>query len=128
VTRSSRGSAIVETALACLIGSALLAGSLFIARVSLSARRAHALARHAASLSAAGVPAGIIDGEVSDYAARLADRSALSWSVGRYVGSASAAFYRLMEAAVSADIVLPPLVGGGHHVIRERAVVEEDRT
>lgn len=122
--RQCRGSAIVETALSVLVASVLLSGSVFIGRTALAARRAHGLARYAAALSAAGVPADIVDAEVRDYASHL--ETDLSWTLGRYAGSASATFYRLSEAKVAADIALPPLAGGGHRTMTERAVVEEE--
>ena len=121
-----RGSVLIEAALACVIAAGLLAGSLFVGRVSLAARRAHALARHAAALSAIGVPPDVLDSELRDYAARL-HAADVAWTLDRYTGSSSAAFYRLAEAVVTASIALPPLVGGGSRIIVERAVVEEDR-
>ncbi len=124
--RTNRGSAMVELAVACLVGSVLISGTMFIGRVLLSARRAHALARHGAALAAAGVPTDVVNAELRDYAVRLADRAHPTWTLGRYLGSASARFYRLIEAAVSVDIELPPLLGGGRRTLVQRAVVEED--
>jgi len=123
--RAIRGSAMVETALSCLIASALLSGSLYIGKTALASRRSHALARHAAALKAAGVPLGLIDVEMSDYSARLG--GGMVWTLGRYDRSAAARFYRLTEAVVTADVAVPPIAGGGSRRLTSRAVVEEDR-
>ncbi len=124
MSRRGRGSALVEVALAGVLASALLSGSVFIGRAVLAARRSHAVARYAAALSAAGVPSDAVDAELTDYVARLGD--GITWSVGRYNRTASSRFYRLTEAVATADIALPPIAGGGHRTLTSRAVVEEE--
>ena len=112
--------------MACVVASALLAGALFVGRVGLAGRRAHALARHAAALAAIGVPPDVFEAELRDYAARL-ELADATWTTGRYAGSPSAAFYRLTEAVVEVSLRLPPILGGTPMSLTERAVVEEDR-
>jgi hypothetical protein len=124
--RGCWGSFLIEASLASVLASALLVGALFVGRAALAARRAHALARHAAALAAVGVPSDVLEGELRDYAGRL-NLNGVTWTTGRYAGSSSAAFYQLTEAVVSVTLALPPLVGGGTTSFTERAVVEEDR-
>lgn len=124
--RGRRGSVLVEVAMACVVASTLLVGALFVGRVSLAARRAHALARHAAALAAVGVPPDVLATELGDYARHL-NVMDVSWSTGRYAGSSSAAFYRLTEAVVGVSLSVPALLGGPAASLTERAVVEEDR-
>ena len=122
--RRSRGAALIETALASLLALSLLGGTLFLGRVALTLRRLHALARHGAALSAAGVPRDVINAELGDFAARLG--VAARWSLGRYAGSAAAVFYRLQEARASADLPRPPLLGGGTLVLEQSSVLEQE--
>jgi hypothetical protein len=121
----ARGSASVETALACLVSVVFLSGSVFVGRVSLATRRVHAIARHAAALSSIGVPASLIESEVSAYASELGVSTL--WTVARYTGSPAASFYRLTEAAATATVPLPPVLGGGQKIIRQTAVIEDDK-
>lgn len=124
--RRSAGGAAVETAAAALIGAALLSGSLYVGRAAFAARRAHALARHAAWLSAAGVAATDIEAESADHAARLGAPGA-RLALRRHDALPAARFYRLAEAQVSIDVARPRLAGPGALTVRASAAVEEER-
>jgi hypothetical protein len=125
VRQVQRGSAAVETAAAALVAAALMSGSVLVGKTALAVRRAHGLARHAAALSAAGVPTAAVEAETRDYAARLTTLvPALAFR--RYAGSAAARFYRLAECVVGMDIPVPPALGGGVLSVSQNAAVEEE--
>ena len=122
--RKTRGSITVETAAAAVTAAFLLAGTLFVAQSALALRRAHGLARHAAALTAAGVPRSTVESEIESYASRFGEAAVLS--VGRYLGSPAAGFYQLQQAIVTIGRPRPALLGGGTQTLSERAVLEAE--
>ncbi|MBV9080041.1 MAG: hypothetical protein JO102_02860 [Elusimicrobia bacterium] len=123
--KRAAGSALVETAFAAGVTAVFLAGALAVGRTALARRRTLALARHASALTAMGVPADVVDGELSDYAARLSAGGA-TWDVGRFTGTPSAGFYHLIGATVHGIASLPRLLGGGEVRWSDRAVVAQE--
>ncbi len=95
---------VVEFVLSLTVWVALFVGLVSVGRILIAQHRAHRLARYGTLLQSSGrLSEAVVRQELENYAAALSSGDgAATWQIeiGRFLGTPSASFYRLMQTRV----------------------------
>lgn len=102
-----QGQILVEFILGIGIWAALFTGLIWMGSVLLVRQRIHQVARYGTILQASGrLSEGVVLDELKDYGKALTSGRSNDWKfeMGRFVGTPSSRFYRLIQTRVSAKV------------------------